>query len=170
MSKLYSLVLLSTLLIACGGGGSETTAVVPVTGDSQPSNNVPDPIQPAVTEFILTERKPMEAGEVISSVAQTSREIMVPSGFALRSERTFSLQITRSEDDNQAAYLSVCSDYQQLNDGSYSINYDSCLLRTSLNDNAYETVITITNDTVGLVATMWFMDDNKGPLISEWRF
>jgi hypothetical protein len=91
-------------------------------------------------------------------------------GFTLSSERSFNLLITRSKDDNQLAYLSLCSDYQHHNDGSYSINYDSCLLRTSLNDSQYEAVITVTNDTVGLVAAMWFMDESKEPLITDWRF
>ncbi|MFQ3218958.1 MAG: hypothetical protein ACJAUL_001220 [Paraglaciecola sp.] len=173
MNKLYSFVLLSTLLTACGGGGgSESIAVVPVAADIPPSNILPDPIeiQPAVTEFILQENKPMETGAIVESAAQSSHDIIVPYGFALKSERTFNLQITRSEDDNQAAYLSICSDYQQHNDGSYSINYDSCLLRTSLNDNYYEAVITITNNTAGLVAAMWFMDEDKEPIIIDWLF
>jgi hypothetical protein len=64
----------------------------------------------------------------------------------------------------------LCSDYKQLSDASYSINYDSCLLRTSLNDIDYEAIITVTNDTTGLVAAIWFMDVNKDPLFSDWRF
>ncbi|MFT5838905.1 MAG: hypothetical protein ACI9UT_001406 [Flavobacteriales bacterium] len=173
MNNLYSFVLLSTLLTACGGGGGGTTANPTAgTSDSQPSNPLTASVQsqPAVTEFSLEENKPMEAGVIIESAAQTSHDIIVPSGFALNSERSFNLKITRSKDDYQSAYLSICSDYQQHNDDSYSINYDSCLLRTSLSDINYEAVITVTNDTKGLVAALWFMDIAKKPLINDWRF
>jgi hypothetical protein len=174
MNKLYIFVFLSILLTSCGGGGSESSTAEPavVGTDSPPSNIVSAPIQsqPTVTEFSLEESKPLELKSVVTSTAQTSSEIAVPDGFALSSERSFNLRITRSEEDNQLAYLSLCSDYQKLSDGSYSINYDSCLLRTSLNDSQYEAVITVTNDTVGLVAAMWFMDESKEPLITDWRF
>ena len=174
MNKLYSFVLLSTLLTACGGGGSESITALPAAGSgvNQPSNILPDPVQsqPAVTEFSLEGNDPMEAGVIIESTAQTSHEIVVPDGFSLSSQRSFNLRISRSEDDNQAAYLSLCSDYQQHSGGSYTINYNSCLLRTSLNDINYETVITVTNDTAGLVAVLWFMDERKDPLITDWRF
>jgi hypothetical protein len=174
MNHIYGFVLLSTLLTACGGGGSESITAAPVAGSviGQPSSVLPDPIQsqPAITKFSLEEKTPMEAGVVVNSAAQSSHEIVVPNGFALKSERSFNLKITRSEDDNQAAYLSLCSDYQQHSDESYSINYSSCLLRTSLSDINFEAVITVTNDTKGLVAALWFMDGIKEPLINDWRF
>jgi hypothetical protein len=169
MNKLYIFVCLSMLITACGGGGSESSKAVTLPPAEEPS---PAPIQspPAITEFSLEERDPKEAGDMIGSSAKTSHEIVVPDGFALSSERSFDLRITRSQDDNQAAYLSLCKDYKQHNDGSYSINYDSCLLRTPLSDINYEGVIIVTNDTVGLVAALWFMDESKEPLFTEWRF
>jgi hypothetical protein len=123
-----------------------------------------------MTKFSLQESQPKEAEAIVESTAQNSHEIVVPNGFALISERTFSLRITRSEEDDQPAYLSLCSDYEHHDDGGYSINYDSCLLRTSLSDINYEVVITVTNDTKGLVAALWFMDGTKEPLITDWRF
>jgi hypothetical protein len=164
MNKLYSVVYLGILLTGCGGGGggggSTSISAEPVLIQSQP----------AVTEFSLKESNPKEAVNIIKSSAKTSHEILVPDGFSLSSERSFNLRIARSEDDSQAAYLSLCSDYQQYKDKSYHINYDSCLLRTSLNDMNYEAMITVTNDTTGLVAVIWFMDGNKRPLIKDWRF
>jgi len=173
MNNLYILVLLSTLLTACGGGGggsSESSAAIPA--DSQPTNPSATPVlaQPAVTEFRLQESQPIESGPIIVSAVQATSEIDVPKGFALKSEATFNLKITLSEDDDQPAYLSLCSDYVHHEDGSYSINYDSCLLRTSIRDNNFETVITVTNDTRGLVAALWFMDGTKEPLFNDWRF
>jgi hypothetical protein len=169
MNKLYIFVCLSMLLTACGGSETQSITAGPLPPTQSP---LPDPIQsqPTVTNFSLEPSNPKVAGSMTGSTAQTSHEIVVPNGFALNSERTFTLRITRSKDDNQAAYLSLCSDYKQLSDASYSINYDSCLLRTSLNDIDYEAVITVTNDTTGLVAAIWFMDVNKDPLFSDWRF
>jgi hypothetical protein len=173
MNKLYSSILLSTLLTACGGGGgSESNTQQAPAGVSQPDNTPPTPVQnqPEVTELSLVEVNPVEAGEVIESPAQSTHDIAVPDGFALTSERSFNFMVARSVDDNQAAYLSLCSDYQQHDDGNYGINYNSCLLRTSLTDVNYETVITVTNDTKGLVAALWFMDGNKEPIMVDWHF
>jgi hypothetical protein len=39
-----------------------------------------------------------------------------------------------------------------------------------LSDINFEAVITVTNDTKGLVAALWFMDGTKEPLIKDWRF
>jgi hypothetical protein len=178
MNKLYIFVLLSLLLTSCGGGGSESSTAEPepvtvtVGNDSPPSNvaTVPIESQPTVTEFSLEESNPLEVKSVVTSTAQTSSEIAVPDGFALSSERSFNLRIRRSEEDNQLAYLSLCTDYKHHNDGSYSINYDSCLLRTSLRDINYESLVTVTNDTKGLVVALWFMDVTKKPIITSWRF
>jgi hypothetical protein len=169
MNKLSIFVCSSILLSACGGGGSQTTASEPLP----PAGNLlPPPIQsqPSVTEFSLEESNPKEAANMIGSPAKTSHDIVVPDGFALSSQRSFNLRIARSQDDNQAAYLSLCSDYQQDNDGNYIINYNSCILRTSLSDINYETIVTVTNDTTGLVAAIWFMDEIKEPLIVDWHF
>jgi hypothetical protein len=172
MNNLYIFVLLSILLTACGGGESETSTTSPVVSDSQQDNTVADPIQnrPVSTVFSLEESEPKKVSAIVESVATTSAEIDVPDGFSLNSERSFNLTVTRIEDDNQAAYLSICSDYKRHSDGSYSINYGSCLLRTSLNDKNYEAIITVTNDTVGLVAVLWFMDESKQPIIADWVF
>jgi hypothetical protein len=171
MNKAYIFVCLSVLFTACGGGGGGSDSTV---AESLPSvvSPLPAPVQsqPSVTEFSLEESNPEEAEDIIESTAKTSHEILVPDGFALSSERLFNLRIARSEEDNQAAYLSLCSDYQQRSDGSYRINYDSCLLRTSLSDANYEAVITVTNDTAGLIAAIWFMNKSKKPLFMDWRF
>jgi hypothetical protein len=155
------------LLVGCGGGGSDTSTAVPVSVTPV----APGPLvnQPAVTKFSLEENNHKEAGVLIESTALNTSEVVVPDGFILISERSFTLKITRSEDDNQPAYLSLCSDYQQLSDRSYSINYDSCLLRTSLSDESFEAVITVTNNTVGLVAALWFMNCSKEPIIRDWQ-
>jgi len=172
MDNLYRLLLLSIFLSACGGGGSENSTPVPAVDESQPVDIVIEANQNqlVVTEFSLVESSPLEAGAAIESTAQTSHEIVVPDNFSLNSERSFNLRINRSEDDNQAAYLSLCSDYKQHSNGSYSINYESCLLRTSLSEINYEAVITVTNDTKGLVAALWFMNESKKPIFTDWRF
>jgi hypothetical protein len=173
MNKRYNFIVLGALLSACGGGGSESSTLSPPVVVSEPIVIVvidPERNELAVTEFSLEENSPSKASTVITSSAQTSHEIVVPNGFSLASQRLFNLQINRSKEDNQAAYLSLCSDYQKHSNGSYTINYDSCLLRTSLRDIDYKAVITVTNDTKGLVAALWFMDERKPPLITDWRF
>jgi hypothetical protein len=181
MNKRYSFILLSSILTACGGGGDSGGASVasitkqPTAVVSQPSNisSIAVKTQPAITEISLQQSKTtnsLETANVIKSAAQSTHDIAVPDGFTLNSERLFNFNVARSEDDNQPAYLSLCSDYQRHDDGSYTINYNSCLLRTSLTELNFEAVITVTNDTQGLVAALWYMDENKPPLITDWRF
>ena len=140
------------------------------TNESPTTEVPPVQIQPEFTELSLEETNEVQLQDIVEITAQTTHDITVPEGFSLNSERLFNLKIMRSETDNQAAYLSVCSDYQHNDDGSYVINYNSCLLRTSLGDINYETVISVTNDTQGVVAALWFIDTNKEPLIVDWRF
>jgi hypothetical protein len=175
MNKRYSLILLSSLLTACGGGSADSITKQPTASVSQPSNisSIAVKVQPAITEISLQQSKATNALEteaVIESDAQSTHDIRVPDGFALNSERLYNFNVARSEDDNQPAYLSLCSDYQHHDDGSYTINYNSCLLRTSLTELNFEAVITVTNDTQGLVAALWYMDESKSPLITDWRF
>jgi hypothetical protein len=175
MNKRYSLILLSSILTACGGGSADSNTKQPTASVSQPSNisSISVKVQPAITEISLQLSKAtnaLEAEAVIESDAQSTHDIRVPDGFALNSERLYNFNVARSKDDNQPAYLSLCSDYQLHADGSYTINYKSCLLRTSLTELNFEAVITVTNDTQGLVAALWYMDESKQPLITDWRF
>ena len=91
MNKLYIFILLSLLLTACGGAGSESSTAEPaaVVNDSPPNNvsSVPIQSQPAVTEFSLEYSISLEVRSVVKSTAQTSNEIAVPDGFSLNSKR-----------------------------------------------------------------------------------
>jgi len=178
-TSILSAISLSIVLTACGGGGGGGNTNV--SADNPPSEPVaietvtdpievnPPSVQPEFTEVSLQEQNPQEITTVIASTASTSHEIIVPDGFSLNSERLFDFKIMRSDTDNQAAYLSICSDYQQDSEGTFIINYDSCLLRTSLENINYETVISVTNNTKSLVAALWFKNPDKEPLIQDWQ-
>lgn len=178
MKQFCGVVLGVLLLSSCGGGGgggSDTNvAQTPVEAEGQDQVET-DPInsQPSITEFSLEEneyRAFLESELVSESMAKTSHEIIVPDNFNLHNQRSLTLRVTRANSDNQDAYLSLCNDYQQHDDGSYSINYESCLLRTSLSNINYETTVTVSNDLTGLVAVLWFLESTKKPIITDWRF
>ena len=176
LSSVLLSVAFSVLLTACGGGGggSDSPTEAPIIAQTvNPPTTQPvetASTAPEITELTLNDNNEQEVQTIIESTAQKSSEITVPNGFTLNSERFLNFKIMRSVEDNQAAYLSVCSDYQYYDDGSYIINYNSCVLRVLLTDINYETVISVTNDTQGLVAALWFMDSDKEPLIMDWRF
>lgn len=168
MKYTISVIFMSFLMVACGGGGGGSDS-----GATSSPLAAPDQSKSFVTDIRLTERDPsIPAGpdEIVDSLAQSSREIVVPNNFNLNSERILDLRVTLSEEDMQPAYLSLCTDYVIDSENSYIINYDSCLLRAPLSENEYETTITITNDLKGLVAALWFVDDNKAPISMDWRF
>lgn len=177
MNRFCSVVLVSIVLSACGGGGSDSTSVQnpqnavvvqPTQVITGQTINYPSNSSLSLVESSLPSSK--ASTEVVVSTASATREIQVADNFPLNSERLLTFKVSLSEADSQAAYISLCSDYSHLSDGSYRINYDSCLLRTSLNSHTYETIVSVTNDTKGLVAALWFMDKNKAPLIQDWRF
>ena len=151
MKHTISVIFMSFLMLGCGGsGGSDSgaaTTPLAVTDNSQ-TEAVPAPDQPQsfITEIHLQDNEPstpVKPDDIVESLAQSSREIVVPDNFNLNSERILDLRVTRSEYDMQPAYLSLCTDYKRDAEGGYIINYDSCLLRAALSDNEYETTITI---------------------------
>lgn len=169
MKYTMSIIFLSFVMAGCGGGGGGSSG----SGASSSPQVAPDQSQFFVTDIRLKESAPfipLEPDDIIESLAKSSREIVVPDNFNLNSERILDLRVTRSQEDMQSAYLSLCTDYVRDAEGGHIINYDSCLLRATLSDNEYETTITITNDLEGLVAALWFVDANKAPITMDWRF
>ncbi len=159
------------LITACGGGGGGTTTP-PATQEPVPvvvNEQTPDE-EPAgpITLGRINPANAVSGSDVVTSDAESSSDIIVPNGFDLETEQAFSLGVNHPHVDTDA-YLSVCTDYTANADDGFDINYDSCLMRTSLEFHTFETEIAVTNDVTNLVAALWFMDTTLDPIYVEWE-
>jgi len=110
----------------------------------------------------------VSGSEVVTSNAESSSDIVVPNGFDLETEQVFNVAVNHPHSDADA-YLSVCTDFAVKADQTFDINYDSCLMRTSLEYQTFESEIAVTNDVTNLVAALWFMDTSLDPIYVEKR-
>lgn len=170
MKKLLLTISSVFIISACGGGGgggatapavTEDPVVVVVTDDT-----TSEPAEPITLSRIST-LETVSGSDVVTSDAESSSDIVVPKGFDLETEQAFSLAVNHSQTDVDA-YLSVCTDFEAQADGSFDINYDSCVMRTSLEFDTFQAEIAVTNDVTNLIAALWFMDTDIDPIYSEW--
>ena len=159
--KLTNIVLISTmnlLIVACGGGGgeNETSTTTP------PVLSAPDPVVAIVEE-------PVEEVEVVevdpNATYETTAELVVARGFTI--EQEYELTVSYKNDNNRSAYLSVCSEFTEGKSG-ITVNYNSCLLRTSI-EGDYAGTLRVANDKNRLVMAIWYLDDTNNPRYEVWE-
>ncbi len=158
------------IMTACGGGGGGSTTP-PATEEPAPvvvNDQTPDE-EPAATITLsrIDAVDSVSGSEVVTSNAESSSDIVVPDGFDLETEQVFNVEVNHPHSGTNA-YLSVCTDYAVKADQTFDINYDSCLMRTSLEFQTFESEIAVTNDVTTLVAALWFMDTSLDPIYVEW--
>ena len=61
----------------------------------------------------------------------------------------------------------MCTEFTEGQD-VIKVNYNSCLLRTSI-DSDYEASVTVANDTNRLVMAIWYLDDINKPRYAVWE-
>ena len=130
------------LLNACGGGGGDG-------GDSGESNSAPAVVTAPVTAIQS------------STSLSTSKEFDFVNNFKL------DLKIDQTKSLSRSLYINVCSDYVELN-GTYQINYDSCLLRTSVREGLSEYKIILSQNETQLIAQLWLIEEMAEPVNYFW--
>lgn len=137
--------MMNLLIVACGGGGESSTSDSVVAVVAQPiavGTVKPDP----------------------NAIYDTTAELIAAKSFLL--EQEYELAVSYKSDENRSAYLSVCSEFTEGQDG-IKVNYNSCLLRTSI-DREYTGTLKVANDNNRLVMTIWYLDDIKNPRYAVW--
>ena len=137
VSKLFkgAAILMLPALVACGGGGGSTDSASSSGAGPIASTpvNPPTPI-------------------VVNSTA----ELPVAEGFNLSTQTDLALAVNLAQLNSHRGYLSVCTDFEVTNGDVNYVNYDSCLLRTWVEDSDYIQSLTVTNDTQTLIAAVWY--------------
>lgn len=150
LTNIISLFIISLLMVGCGGG----------SGDSSSSDPVVKIVEEPVVEphLVIVEPDP-------NAIYATTAELIASKSFLF--EQEYELAINYKNDDNRNVYLSVCSDFSDEEDW-VNVNYNSCLLRTSIEGDYAGTVI-VANDKHRLVMAVWYFDDPKNPRYVVWE-
>lgn len=148
--------MMSLLMVACGGGGDASTPdpVVAVVDEVVLSVAV----QPIVIDTVEPELDP-------DAIYDTTAELVAAKSFLL--EHEYELAVSYQSDERRSAYLSVCTEFTE---GQYGIkvNYNSCLLRTSI-EGDYAGTLKVSNDKSRLVMAIWYLDEIKKPRYEVWE-
>lgn len=151
--KLTNIVVVSVIslsLVACGGGGGASSAPSSTTATVLPEADV------AVIDVIEPEP---------NVIYETTAELLVSKSFSLKQE--YELAVSYKNDDSRSTYLSVCTEFTE-GEKSIEVNYNSCLLRTSI-EGDYTNMLTIANDKNRLVMAIWYIDDMENPRYEIWE-
>ncbi len=130
-------------LTACGGGGggSSSASTTPAPQSSSPDSPAPQ------------------------SAPQSTKDLQVSARFDMQS--TWTMDVLVALDLPEEGYLSICTDYTPRG-GDYEIDFDSCLLRTALQDGEFRGKLTMNGATERLIGVLYFLDEARGPKHKEF--
>lgn len=140
MKNLITMVSLTLLLAACGGGGdSETETPIAAT-----------PEIPPVVELENTE------------------DLESSADFDFATSRSIAIDFDVAQARTSQGLMSVCTEYSKVDD-IYDINYDSCTLQAPLVDGVYSGQMEVTNDISKVAGVVWFKDPAISPVYKEFE-
>jgi hypothetical protein len=157
LTNITLISMMSVLIVACGGGGGGTSSTPAPVVVEEPAVVVEEPIVIVVVE--------PEPDPDPNAIYDTTAELIASKSFLLDPE--YELAVSYQNDGNRSAYLSVCTEFTEGQDG-IKVDYNSCLLRTSI-DNDYAGTLTVANDQNRLVMAIWYLDDTKNPRYEIWE-
>ena len=155
LSNITLISMMSLLMVACGGGGGSTSVPTPVAV-------IEEPAEPEIEEPVVVVETELEPDP--NAIYDTTAELVAAKSFLL--EQEYELAVSYHNVDNRSAYVSVCTDFVEGQNG-IKVNYNSCMLRTSIN-GAYSGTLTVANDQNRLVMAIWYLDDTKNPRYEIW--
>lgn len=154
----YLLTAMTIALIGCGGGGGG--------GSDSPATESSTAEAISAPEAMLQETIDETAPLVVSAQGDVATaDLRVDRDFTLAQQS--SLDIVVEQPGSDPSYLSVCTDFSESSSG-YSVNYDSCVLRTAITD-ASTFSIAVPNDINAVLAVRWFYSDTQAPSFSLWE-
>ncbi|MFT5504407.1 MAG: hypothetical protein ACI845_002130 [Gammaproteobacteria bacterium] len=112
-----------------------------------------------------------EDGSSSSSGGESSstslEDLNVSSDFDFIGGETLTVTIVDESSSIERRYLNICSDFTDDN-GAFSVSYESCLLRTSLQSQYSEFEIVISSTQQELIAQIWPLQDGALPVNQRW--
>lgn len=95
----------------------------------------------------------------------TTADLVVEKDFLLAAD--YQLSVRFQPQEPRSVYLSVCTDFIE-SEGGITVDYGSCLLRTST-QSSYQGTLTIANDKTRVVMAIWYLNDIDNPRYAIWE-
>ncbi|MEZ7187506.1 hypothetical protein NO991_06560 [Pseudoalteromonas sp. DY56-GL22] len=148
--KHYTLVIISLMLAACGGGGEGDSAT-----ESTGTN---------VTQAPTTDTTPPETTPPATGVdPETMNDLTIAPEFNLSSKLELDVDVDLNIGDTRA-FLNIC-----LKGDDDKADYNQCLLRAPLVQSKLSSSLMLANSGLELVAEVWFYDTQSEPLRYYWK-
>lgn len=173
MNKLI-VTLMTLLLTACGGGGSEgssnsqstsNTAQASVTNTTQTQSSNPvqqdnaTEQQASSTEEQVAEEQPVEE----APIGEGMEAVVVDGGFDFQTDVPVTVSVA-PDVVNGRAFINVCQQDAALT------NEDSCFLRAPLDSTGLTVQIELPHSEQKLKAEIWYYSTDVEPLVYSWEF
>ena len=143
--------IMTILIIACGGNDQDSN----ITPNIQ-TKNVADNNSDTISINL-------------SDPVSTTSELIVPNGFSFSTTYSIYIDIDISHLSSTRAYLSICGEFTLDAYQDITVDYESCILRTGMNNGIYTGDIQVPNDKEQLVIAIWFYDANIAPSMTLWN-
>lgn len=151
------------LLSACGssGGDSDPPTLGAATGLEQSASA-------AETNYVaLTDE---ELG-VLAEVPETqTAQLQVFNDFTFDTSRQTTVHMSVPEAIGASAEVSFCTDYSLEDNGTYDVNYDSCVLTAPLVGGELNEELHLVNQYASVLGVVWFQDTSILPMYQEFHF
>ncbi|SFB88832.1 hypothetical protein [Pseudoalteromonas denitrificans] len=138
------LIILSIMLVGCGGGSEGENKGETKSPDSVPIVMLPPPPD---------------------NIVETTADIIADQNFNFSTK--FSLKLdAKLVGLDQRAYINVCLSP----DPGKQLDYNECLFRSPLNQNGIQESLMISHSGIKLIAQIWFYDGTTVPMEYEWQY
>ncbi|GAD89330.1 hypothetical protein VHA01S_019_00070 [Vibrio halioticoli NBRC 102217] len=154
LSTLTISAMLSSVLIGCGGGGSDSSE-----GPQTDSSAIETPI--ANDDTTLVEEIPVPKSAPETATLRSMQDLTVPADFDYDPTRSKSLIVDIGGFSTERAYISLYSQYKTTDDGRYIPDYSYRIANSSLTKGAAEIDITYAQQYSSLLAEIWFYDGSE---------
>jgi hypothetical protein len=152
--KILSLLIISSMLFACGGGSSGNN----VTDNSVTSDTGVTTDDSATISDSNTPNSENDSELTINDSDMTMKLLIAPSKFLFISKENIEVSISAPELEAQRAYISVYSDYQQLPSGRFYPNDNTRTIAGNLIEGKFEGAFISLNDQPIYLVEVWLYD------------
>ena len=156
---------ITVLLSACGSSSSNSDDISLLAAafeQGQTTSSAAD------NNFVATTDE--ELGDLaIVPVTQTA-QLLVHDDFTFETSRSTSVSMSVPEAASVDAEATFCTDYSANGDGSFDVNYDSCVLSAPLFGGQLNEDLNLVNQHTSVIGVVWFQDPTMLPVYKEFHF
>lgn len=158
-------IVMSSLLTACGSPSStgDQPLLGAAVGSGEPVNN-----EPAPATFVTLDNE--ELSDITDVPETKTAELLVQDDFTFTTARLENVSLYIPEASAMEAEASFCTDYTELADGSFDVNYNSCVLTAPLVAGALTEELDLVNQYNKALAVIWLEDTSMPPVFREFQF